>query len=257
MADNNTVLNIDPEELAAKMAMDNGKSRRASQEQAKVEAAGEASLASESVEETTEAAPEPTKVKRERSQKYVQARSMVDRTQFYSVEDAIELVKRTSYSAFDGTITAHINMKKELKPTDVKMPHAAGKKVRVGIIDDALLAEFDAGNFDYDVLVATPDMMKKVAKYARVLGPKGLMPNPKTGTITTDPQAKKAALEGGSMTLRSERKAPLVHVTIGKTSQPTQEIAENLQAILNATKSGTVLKVTLAPTMGPGVKVSL
>ncbi|MCD8484834.1 hypothetical protein LRY60_04560 [Candidatus Woesebacteria bacterium] len=132
------------------------------------------------------------------------------------------------------------------------------KKVRVGIIDDALLAEFDAGNFDYDILIATPDMMKKVAKYARVLGPKGLMPNPKTGTITTDPEAKKAALEGGSMTLRSERKAPLVHVTIGKTSQPTQEIAENLAAILAAaTQSGSVLKLTIAPTMGPGVKVSL
>lgn len=245
MADN-TVLDINPEELATQMASDNGS--------APVEV-------EEVVEETTPEAPvEETaapKVKRERSAKYVQARSMVDRTQFYALEDAIELVKRTSYSAFDGTITAHINLKKDLKPTEVSLPHSAGKKVRVGIIDDAMLAEFDAGNFDYDVLVTTPEMMKKVAKYARVLGPKGLMPNPKVGTITTDPEAKKAALEGGSMTLRSEKKAPLLHVTVGKTSQSTQEIAENVQAVLAAVKPTNLVKVTLAPTMGPGVKVSL
>jgi len=243
----NTVLNINPDDLAASMAMDN--SNMPAQE---VET--EIEVSAESAEIVAEA---PAKVKRERSAKYVHARSMVDRTQFYTLADAIELVKRTSYSAFDGTITAHINLKKELKPTDLSMPFQAGKKVRVGIIDDAMLAEFDAGKFEYDVLVTTPEMMRKVAKYARVLGPKGLMPNPKTGTITTDPESKKAALEGGSMTIRSEKKAPLLHVSVGKTSQPTTEIVANVEALIAAVKAPIIVKITIAPTMGPGVKVAL
>ncbi len=244
----NTTLDINPEELAEKMATNNGPSTP------KMEISEDEAFV---VEEFAVEEVAPKKAKRERSAKYVQARSMVDRTQFYTLEDAIELVKRTSYSAFDGSISAHFNLKKEIKPTEVAMPFTAGKKVRVGIIDEALLAEFDAGKFEYDILVTTPEMMRKVAKYARVLGPKGLMPNPKTGTITTDPEAKKAALEGGSMTLRSEKKAPLLHVTVGKTNQPTQEIAENVLAVIEAVKAPLILKLTLAPTMGPGVKVSL
>jgi len=248
MADTN-LLDINPEELAAQMATNNGTSQARQ---------SEIDEAEESTEEiVAEEVSAPTRVKRERSAKYVNARSMVDRTQFYSLEDAIELVKRTSYSAFDGTITAHFNLKKEIKPTEVAMPHSAGKKLRVGIVDDAMLAEFDAGNFEYDILVTTPDMMRKIAKYARVLGPKGLMPNPKTGTITTDPEGKKASLEGGSITLRSEKKAPLLHIAVGKTNQPTAEIAENVQAVIGAVKLPVILKLTLAPTMGPGVKVSL
>lgn len=251
MADNN-VITINPDELAASMA---GAGSLSSKQNDHQDESIELEVGAEEV--AAEAALAPTPKKRERSQRYVHARSMVDRTKFYSLEEAIELVKRTAYGRFEGTITAHMNLKKEMKPTEVKMPHNTGKKLNVAIATEDVLAEIEAGNIDFDVLLATPQMMPKIAKFARVLGPKGLMPNPKTGTVTSDPEAKKEALQGGAITIKSERKAPLLHVRVGKENQPTEEIVANIEAVIKAVGPTSVLKLTLAPTMGPGVKVSL
>lgn len=204
------------------------------------------------VEEAPAAAPVQ---KKERSAKYKQSRSLVDRTHTYPVQDGVELVQRTSYSKFDGTITLHLNLRRDLKPTEVELPYSTGKSIRVAIVDDAVIADIEAGNLNFDVLLATPDTMKKLVSFARVLGPKGLMPNPKNGTLTSDPEAKKAQLEKGKIVLRSEKKAPLLHERVGKVSQPAAEVAANVQAIIDAVKPQSILKATVAATMSPGIKV--
>jgi large subunit ribosomal protein L1 len=205
------------------------------------------------------AAPEApaAPVKRERSKSYVAARSMVDRTIAYELSEAVELVKRTAYTKFDGTLTLHLNLKKDLKPVDVAMPFSTGKTIRVAEITDEVIAQLEAGKIEFDILLATPDTMKKIVKFARLLGPRGLMPNPKNGTITTDPSIKRAELEKGSVNLKSEKKAPLVHVRVGKQKQATEEVVGNIEAIMRAVGPINILKATLAPTMGPGVKIKV
>lgn len=202
-----------------------------------------------------EAAP-AVKKERVRGRKYVEARGNVDRTISYPIEQAVELIKSTSYSNFDGTVTAHINLRKEMKPFDVNMPFSTGQSLRVAIANDEILAQLAEGVIEFDVLLTKPDMMGKLAKFARLLGPKGLMPNPKNGTVTSDPEAKKASLMSGAVTIKPERKAPLMHVRLGKVSQPASELAANLEALLKATGINAT-KVTLAATMSPGVKVQL
>ncbi len=212
--------------------------------------------AAEEVVETEVIAEPVAKKERVRGRKYVEARSNVDRTISYPIEQAVELVKSTSYSNFDGTVTAHINLKKEMKPFDVSMPHSTGQTLRVAIANDEVLAQLAEGVIEFDVLLTKPDMMGKLAKFARLLGPKGLMPNPKNGTVTSDPESKKASLMSGAVTVKPERKAPLMHVRLGKTSQPAAELAANLTALMTAVGQNAT-KVTLAATMSPGVKVQL
>lgn len=183
--------------------------------------------------EAVEAPAEPVeKVKHERSKKYVEARSQVDRTIAYDLAEAVELAKRTAYSKFEGTLVLHLNLKKELKPIDVAMPFSTGKAVRVALVTDEVVAELEAGTINFDVLIATPDTMKKIVKFARLLGPRGLMPNPKNGTVTTDPDTKRAELEKGTVTLKSEKNAPLVHVRVGKQKQASEEVVANITAVM-------------------------
>lgn len=201
--------------------------------------------------------PNPTeRVKHGRSQRYVQARSLVDKTREFSPEEAIELLKRTAYGRFDGTVTVHINLKKEIKPVDVVLPYSTGKQVRVAIVSDSLIEDIKAGQLEFDVLLAHPKFMPKLVPLARVLGPKGLMPNPKNGTVTTDPDAKKAELEKGAIQVKTEKKAPLVHQRLGKVSQASEELAANLRAVILAVRTNNIAKVCVAPTMGPSVKVA-
>lgn len=201
--------------------------------------------------------PEAKPVVRTRSQKYVAARSRVDRTKTYSIDDAVNLVKKTSYSKFAGTITAHVNLLRDLTSVDINFPHSTGKEIRVAIADEELIEKIAQEEITFDILVASPAMMPKLAKHARFLGPRGLMPNPKSGTVTSDPEAKKKELESGKMTIRPEKKAPLMHVTVGKTDQSEAELVANVQALIKGIKATNIEKLTLAPTMGPGVRVEI
>src|SRR5581483_8221890 len=134
------------------------------------------------------------------------------------------------------------------------LPNSTGKSIRVAIVDDALLDEIAAGNINFDALLATPQYMPKLARFAPVLGPKGLMPNPKNGTLTPNPEVQKKKLEAGTTTVKTEKKAPLLHIQIGKVSMDTAKLAENLDAVIKSL--GTKLDgVTIAATMSPGVKV--
>ncbi len=205
---------------------------------------------------TTPSATAKPKKQRVRSKRYQDARSQVDKTKLYDPFAAIELVKQLTYATFDASIEAHVVLRETGATATLTFPHSTGKSVNVAIATDELLKEIEAGTINFDVLVATKDMMAKLTKHARVLGPRGLMPNPKNGTLTEDPEKKKKQLEAGSLTLKTEKKAPLIHVVIGKTSMSTKELLENLEALTKAFK-GKVVKLAICSTMSPGVKVQL
>ncbi|MBQ6154768.1 50S ribosomal protein L1 [bacterium] len=191
-----------------------------------------------------------------RSANYRRVRALVDRNKFYSPTEALDLVKKSSYSQFVGTVSADLILKDTNNQITVAFPHSTGKSLRVAIVDDDLIAQITDGKIDFDVLLTTPQYMPKLARLARILGPKGLMPNPKNNTIVQDPEKAKAELLSGKTVLKTERKAPLLHATIGKANMTTKELVENLQALLQA-NDGKVLKCVVSSTMSPGVKVDL
>ncbi len=202
-----------------------------------------------------------TKVK-VRSKRYLEAAAQVDKNKLYSLKDAVGLVKKTSLTKFDGTIELHVSLnplslgeKKDFR-TGVSLPHGTGKEVKVVIADEKIIEEITAGKINFDILVAHPSMMPKLAKVARILGPKGLMPNPKTGTVTPDPEKRAKELSSGQVNIKTEPGNPLIHMPVGKVSFEDKDIIDNVKAVLEALGSK-VAKVTLSATMAPGVKVQL
>ena len=220
--------------------------------------------------------------------KYLEAAKAVDRSIQYDPADAISTVKKLATAKFDETIEVHIKTGCDGRHADqqirgaVVLPHGTGKQVRVLVFakgakaDEAVAAgaEFvgaeelipriqNDGWFDYDVVVATPDMMGVVGRLGRVLGPKGLMPNPKAGTVTMDVTKAVKEIKAGKIEYRLD-KTNIIHVPIGKASFTEEQLSDNFQTLIGAinkakpaTMKGQYLKsVTLAPTMGPGVKVN-
>ena len=223
-----------------------------------------------------------------RGKKYAEAAKLVDRTVQYDPAEAVALVKKTAVAKFDETIEAHIRTGCDGRHADqqirgaVVLPHGTGKTVRVLVFaknakaDEAQAAGADfvgaeelipkiqnEGWLDFDVVVATPDMMGVVGRLGRLLGPKGLMPNPKAGTVTMDVAKAIADIKAGKIEYRLD-KTNIVHVPVGKASFTEEQLADNFQTLMNAiikakpsTLKGQYLKsVTLTSTMGPGVKVN-
>lgn len=196
------------------------------------------------------------KVAKLRSKKYQAVRSKVNREKLYDPQSAVSLIKKLSYSKFDGAVTAHVLVRTIGDQFDLKLPHTTGKTLRVAIVDDAVVAKIAEGTIDFDILLCEPRNISKITRYAKILGPKGLMPNPKSGTLTSNPELKKKELEGGKVSIKTEKKAPLLHINLGKVSMDEKSLLENLQALMK-TVYGKALKITLAASMSPGVKVQL
>ena len=223
-----------------------------------------------------------------RGKKYVEAAKLIDRATLYEATDAVALVKKSAVAKFDETIEAHIRTGCDGRHADqqirgaVVLPHGTGKTVKVLVFAkgakaeeaEAAGADFVGGEelipkiqndnwFDFDVVVATPDMMGVVGRLGRVLGPKGLMPNPKAGTVTMDVTKAVKEIKAGKIEYRLD-KTNIIHVPIGKASFTEEQLSDNFQTLIGAinkakpaTLKGQYLKsVTLAPTMGPGVKVN-
>ncbi len=212
---------------------------------------GAAAEGEESAQAVAKKAP-----KAARSKKYQKNRSQVDKTKLYDSFAAVELVKRLSYSTFPGTLVADVVVKEVGEQATLTFPHSTGKSVRVAIVSDELLATIEGGTVEFDVLLSDPTFMPKLAKLARVLGPRGLMPNPKNGTLTAKPELKKKELEKGTFAIKTERKQPVAHVVIGKQDMETKALVENLNELLKMLK-GKANKVVLSATMSPGIKVQV
>ena len=223
-----------------------------------------------------------------RGKKYVEAAKQVDRTVLYDKADAIALVKKCATAKFDETIEAHIRTGCDGRHADqqirgaVVLPHGTGKKVRILVFaKDAKAEEAKAAGADYvgaeelipkiqnenwfefDVVVATPDMMGVVGRLGRVLGPKGLMPNPKAGTVTMDVTKAINEIKAGKIEYRLD-KTNIIHVPVGKASFTDEQLNDNFQTLIDAinkakpaaVKGQYLRSVTLTSTMGPGVKLN-
>ncbi len=225
---------------------------------------------------------------RKRGKKYQEAQKQIDRARLYEPVEALELVKQFAPAKFDETIEAAVRLGVDPRHADqqvrgaVVLPHGTGKTRRVAVFargekakeaEDAgadivgaedLIGRIQEGWFDFDVAIATPDVMGMVGKVGRILGPRGLMPNPKTGTVTFDITRAVAEVKAGKIEYRVD-KAGIIHAPIGKVSFPTEKLAENLRTLIEAlirakpaAAKGQYLKgVTVCSTMGPGVKINL
>ena len=223
-----------------------------------------------------------------RGKKYVEAAKLVDRTIAYEPADAIALVKKTATAKFDETVELHIRTSCDGRHADqqirgaIVLPNGTGKKVRTLVFakgDKAKAAE-EAGSdfvgaedlvakiqqenwFDYDVIIATPDMMGVIGRLGKILGPKGLMPNPKAGTVTMDVAKAVQEAKAGKIEYRLD-KTNIIHCPIGKVSFGAEKLNENFEALLGAiikakpaaAKGQYIKSCTVASTMGPGVKVN-
>ena len=221
-----------------------------------------------------------------RSKKYIAAAAKIDADRLYTPLEAVTLVRETSTTKYDATIDVALCLGVDPKKADqairstVNLPHGTGKTARVLVFAtgqnadaaraagadivgaDELIAEVEAGRLDYDSVVSTPDLMGKVGRLGKVLGPRGLMPNPKTGTVTTDVAKAVTDIKGGKIEFRVDKNSNL-HFIIGKSSFTAQQLAENYAAALDevmrakpASSKGTYLKkAVISSNMGPGIQV--
>jgi large subunit ribosomal protein L1 len=219
-----------------------------------------------------------------RSKGYTDAAAAIDRSRLYPAAEAVALAKEASPTSFPGTVEVALRLGVDPRKADqmvrgtVNLPHGTGKTARVLVFAvgpkaaeaeaagadivgaDDLIAEVAGGRLDFDAVVATPDMMGKVGRLGRVLGPRGLMPNPKTGTVTMDVTKAVGDIKGGKIEFRVDRNSNL-HFIIGKTSFTAEQLLENYQAALDevnrlkpsAAKGRYIRKATLSTTMGPGI----
>lgn len=195
--------------------------------------------------------------RKKRSKNYLAARDKIKRQKFYRLEKAISLVKETSLSKFVGNLEAHLLVNKAGEVGEVVLPHFQGKEKVVAVADGKVVVKIKAGKIDFDLLLASPAMMPKLVPFARILGPKGLMPNPKNGTLVEDPEKAAAKFKGGALKIKTEKKAPVVHLVLGKLDQPDSELIANVEVLIESIGKERIKKMTLAATMGPGVKVKI
>ncbi|HEX5997087.1 MAG TPA: 50S ribosomal protein L1 [Jiangellales bacterium] len=222
----------------------------------------------------------------QRSKNYRQAAEAIDRSKLYPPAEAVKLVKDTSKAKFDATVEVAMRLGVDPRKADqmvrgtVNLPHGTGKTARVIVFaagakaeeakaagadevgTDELVARIQEGWLDFDAAIATPDQMAKIGRIARILGPRGLMPNPKTGTVTMDVTKAVQDIKGGKITFRVDKHSNL-HLIIGKTSFSESQLVDNYAAVLDevlrvkpsAAKGKYLKKVTLTSTMGPGIPV--
>lgn len=253
----------------------------------KLEAAKKLDPAANTEEKSTKKPqPKPRPMIDRRGKKYQEAAKKIDRSNDYSLEDAINLTKETSTVKFDASVELHFNLNVDPKQADqnvrgtVSLPHGSGKESRVAVFgneedvkkakaagadiakSDDLLEDIKKEVIDFDVLISTPQQMAKLGQYAKILGPKGLMPNPKSGTVTNDVAKAVKEAKGGRLEFRVDKQS-IVHCSVGKVSFSDKALIENIQAVYNAIHSARpaslkttyITSVWITSSMGPSVKL--
>lgn len=196
------------------------------------------------------------KIKKLRGKNYVAAKKQLDPHKTYSYDEAIKLLRKISISSFNASVDLHVVVKEIGVHGEIEFPHPTGKSAVIALANEATLKKIENNKIDFTVLVATPAQMGQLVKYAKILGPKGLMPNPKNGTISDQPEetVKKLA---GKTSFKTELKAPLIHVTIGKVRDAEKDLTANLTTVITAIGKSHIVKAVLAPSMGPGIKLDV
>jgi large subunit ribosomal protein L1 len=273
-----------------------GKRSRKGQEEAEAKTAKEArkhrELDEPAAEETKKPksgpAPRSRSVLERRGRKYREAHAKIDRTRTYELDEAIKLMEQTAATKFDSTVELHLRLNVDPKQSDqnirdvVSLPHGSGKSVRIAVFapteqheaakaagadivgEQDFLKQLDKGQINFDVLISMPQVMGQLGKYAKLLGPKGLMPNPKSGTVTNNVAEAVRAAKTGRVEFRVDAQG-IIHVGIGKVSFGSEKLAANAKAVVDAVKSakpasvksGYLISAYLSTTMGPSARLSL
>ena len=257
--------NIEKEEKQA------AKRRREQKQLRKAAVDGPQPEVEEEVKEVTTASDKETITKKEtevkkskkqkkvkiHGKKYLDAKKVINQNKKYSLKDAVSAIQSFPKRSFDESVELHLGVADSGIKGDVNLPHGTGKAMRVVVADDAILSKLEEGGIDFDILLSTPAFMPKLVKFAKLLGPKGLMPNPKQGTVTekTDEAIKK--FSQGLLYFKTEPKFPLMHLSIGKKSFKADQLIENIQAIIASLGKPKVRTAHISSTMSPSVEVDI
>jgi len=206
--------------------------------------------------EIEEKAGETKRGPKSRGSKFKTAAKKIDRQKLYNLAEAVKLVKETSFTKFDSTVELHLVVKKIGLSANVNLPYFSGKQKRVEVADDATIEKLKNGKIDFDVLLATADMMPKLVPFAKMLGPKGLMPNPKNGSLIKNAKDADKFL-GNTLNLKTEKGQPVLHTSLGKVSQKEKELEENTNVVLEGVGRKQILKAYLKSTMSPSIKLQI
>jgi ribosomal protein L1 len=275
------------EEAKPEVAKAGKRSAKAIKETEELVAKEERKASGEAQAEKPKAAHKPARSKRERQGKGIRSSAeKIDAKKVYSLSEAVDLAKSTSHVKFDATVELHINLNVDPRHADqnirdnLVLPAGNGKKVRVAVFTDdpktataagadvagneEFLQQLDKGKIDFDILIASPSLMAKLAKYARVLGPKGLMPNPKSGTVTTDIERAVAEAKAGKVEYRVDSNG-IVHLGVGKVSFSADDLNKNITAVVDSirsnkpssVKSNYIKSIYIATSMGPSINLEV
>jgi len=255
----------------AKKAREEAEARKAAESDVIASEAKQTPKAEAKTEEVkTEAAPKKEKKeyqkassKKHTSASYQKAVTLVDKNKTYKLAEALPLLEKMKRAKFDETVELHINTIEKGISGSLTLPHGTGKTTRVVIANatadpkhvDDLVKTIESGKIDFDVLIATPDSMPKLARVARVLGPRGLMPNPKSGTVTPKPEEAAKKFEGGQFNFKTESKFPILHLAVGKLSFGDEKLSDNIKTAVKAVKTKNIKSITLKSTMSPGIRL--
>jgi len=192
-----------------------------------------------------------------KGKKYVGVKKLVDKTKSYALADAVELLKKMKTTKFDAAVELHLVVDETGLKGEIQLPHSTGKSVKVTVVDDKVLDKLEQGKIDFDILVTHPSFMPRLAKFAKILGPRGLMPNPKAGTISPNPEEVVKKFEGGLLRWETEPKFPLIHQMIGKETLPAEKLLENANKFIEAVGLKHIQKAYLKSTMSPSIKLEI
>jgi large subunit ribosomal protein L1 len=212
----------------------------------------------------TNKTPKKAEAKSRRSPKHLKASEQIEKGKLYNISEAIELIKKASYSKFDGSMELHLKLTKKKSKGSTEssrgvfhLPHGTGKTKKIVILDEAKIEEIaKTKKIDFDIAIATPELMPKVGKIAKILGPQGKMPDPKSGTVTADPKKAIAEIESGKIEYRIDS-SNNIHQIVGKCSWESTKIEENIKAILASFPTSKIAACYLTATMAPSAMIDL
>ncbi len=203
--------------------------------------------------------------KRIRSTHYKTALAKIDKSKNYNLNDALDVLLDLPKTKFDESVELHFNLIEKIPTLTISLPHGIGREIKVAVMDPTkdtkaandLLKEMESGKINFDILIAHPSAMPMLAKVARILGPKGLMPNPKNGTISSNTDQAAKNFLGGQVNFKPEAKQPVLHTLVGKVSFGKDKLKENIESLITGVNKGKIKSLYLKSTMSPSIRVNL